>query len=207
MLTQREGDPMEYPIVEIFHSVQGEGYHAGKPHVFVRFGGCNLRCSWCDTDFDTHVPMALDTIVEEVLAYRCNRVVFTGGEPMLQNLAPLAEALRSEGLNLSIETNGTIAIPDGLIDWICVSPKDQMYPDSKIRQRTGHELKVVYVGQDLSMYDDLLDGFEHRFVQPCYIEEDDVAANGRSFAAVADVVLQHPGWRLSLQTHKWMEVR
>ena len=194
-----------YPIVEIFHSVQGEGYHAGIPHVFVRFGNCNLRCSWCDTDFLTYEDMALDDIVDQVLGYECSRVIFTGGEPALQDLAPLGRALKEAGCSLSIETNGTVEV-DPIIDWICVSPKDQMYPDVKIRQTVGDELKVVYVGQDLAMYDDLKSGFNHLFLQPCYIDTDTVEANGRAFAAVEALVKQAQGWRLSLQTHKWMGV-
>ena len=144
---------VQYPIVEIFHSVQGEGFHAGIPHVFVRFGTCNLRCSWCDTDFDTFEQMDAVNILGEILQYDCDRVIFTGGEPMLHNLWPLHRMLKRRGINLSIETNGTINIPEGLIDWICVSPKDQVYPKSVIRQRVGNELKVVYCGQDMSMYD------------------------------------------------------
>ncbi|MGB1462691.1 MAG: 7-carboxy-7-deazaguanine synthase QueE [Candidatus Poseidoniaceae archaeon] len=194
-----------FPIVEIFHSVQGEGYHAGIPHVFVRFGNCNLRCSWCDTDFLTYQDMELDAIVEQVLSFDCERVIFTGGEPALQDLATIGRRLKAAGCTLSIETNGTLPV-DPIIDWICVSPKDQVYPDVNIRQREGDELKVVYVGQDLSMYDGLKDGFTHMFVQPCYIDTATVEENGRSFAAVEALVKRSPGWRLSLQTHKWMGV-
>ena len=194
-----------YPIVEIFHSVQGEGYHAGIPHVFVRFGNCNLRCSWCDTDFLTYQDMELDAIVEQVLSFDCERVIFTGGEPALQDLATIGRRLKAAGCTLSIETNGTLPV-DPIIDWICVSPKDQVYPDVNIRQREGDELKVVYVGQELSMYDGLKDGFTHMFLQPCYIDTATVEENGRSFAAVEALVKRSPGWRLSLQTHKWMGV-
>ena len=194
-----------YPIVEIFHSVQGEGYHAGIPHVFVRFGNCNLRCSWCDTDFLTYEERSLDDIVTEVLSFGCDRVIFTGGEPALQDLATIGQPLKDAGCTLSIETNGTVVV-DPIIDWICVSPKDQMYPDVNIRQTNGDELKVVYVGQDLSMYDGMKAGFDHWFIQPCYIDTDTVEDNGRSFAAVEALVKRSPGWRLSLQTHKWMGV-
>ncbi|MAI09646.1 MAG: 7-carboxy-7-deazaguanine synthase [Euryarchaeota archaeon] len=192
-------------MVEIFHSVQGEGYHAGLPHVFVRFGNCNLRCSWCDTDFLTYDEMDVEDVVEQVLSYNCNRVIFTGGEPALQDLATIGSRLKDAGCSLSIETNGTVEV-DPVIDWICVSPKDQMYPNVAIRQRQGDELKVVYVGQDLSMYDDLRTGFSHHFLQPCYIDTETVEVNGRAFADVEAVVKQSPGWRLSLQTHKWMGV-
>jgi organic radical activating enzyme len=194
-----------YPIVEIFHSVQGEGFHAGVPHVFVRFGNCNLRCEWCDTDFLKYEERELESIIDEVLSYDCDRVIFTGGEPALQDLSTIGSSLKKEGINLSIETNGTIEI-DPIIDWICVSPKDQLYPNAKIKQRQGDELKIVYCGQDLGMYDDLRMGFLHHFIQPCYIDSESVEENGISFQAVEKVVKESKGWRLILQTHKWMGV-
>ena len=194
-----------YPIVEIFHSVQGEAYHMGKPHVFIRFGNCNLRCEWCDTNFLEYEEMELQEIVDKVLSFNCNRIIFTGGEPCLQDLETIGIALKKLGMNLSVETNGTINVPE-IIDWICVSPKDQLYPNSKISQRTGDELKVVYCGQELSMYDELKSGFTHLYLQPCYIESMTVEENGKSFAIVENLVKDNPDWRLSLQTHKWMGV-
>ena len=195
-----------YPIVEIFHSVQGEAFHAGVPHVFIRFGTCNLRCEWCDTDFMTFTSMTALDILGNVMEYDCKRIIFTGGEPMLHDLWPLHRLLKARGYNLSVETNGTIEVPEGLLDWVCVSPKDQMYPDVKIRQRTGNELKCVYVGQDLTMYDDLRQGFDHAFLQPCYMEAESVEWNGKNFAETEEVVKKNSSWRLSLQTHKWMGV-
>ena len=197
---------IEYPIVEIFHSVQGEGARVGIPHIFVRFGNCNLRCEWCDTDFDTNEMQSCMQILEQVLAFDCKRIIFTGGEPALQDLWPLHRILKRRGYELSIETNGTITLPEGLLDWICVSPKDQMYPQTKIKQRSGDELKCVYVGQDLAMYDDLIGGFSHHFLQPCYIDGESIEWNGHNFALTEKVVKDNPKWRLSLQTHKWMGV-
>ena len=194
-----------YPIVEIFHSVQGEAFHAGVPHVFIRFGNCNLRCEWCDTDFLTYEEMELENIVDEVLSYNCKRVIFTGGEPCLQDLETIGKALKVHGINLSVETNGTIKVPE-IIDWICVSPKDQLYPNVGIKQRVGDELKVVYCGQDLTLYDELKDGFDHLFIQPCYFENESVEWNGKNFAQTENLVKQNQDWRLSLQTHKWMGV-
>ena len=194
-----------YPIVEIFHSVQGEAFHAGVPHVFIRFGNCNLRCEWCDTDFLTYEEMELGNIVDEVLSYNCKRVIFTGGEPCLQDLETIGKALKIHGINLSVETNGTIKVPE-IIDWICVSPKDQLYPNVGIKQRIGDELKVVYCGQDLTLYDELKDGFNHLFIQPCYFENESVEWNGKNFAQTENLVKQNQDWRLSLQTHKWMGV-
>ena len=200
------GDYLQkYPIVEIFHSVQGEGFHTGIPHVFIRFGNCNLRCEWCDTDFMTFEDMDIDSIIEEVLSYDCDRVIFTGGEPAMQDLSVIGKRLKEHGISISIETNGTIPV-DPIIDWICVSPKDQLYPNVSIKQRTGDELKVVYCGQDLALYDELKKGFTHLYIQPCYVEDESVEANGKSFLIVERLVKDSPGWRLSLQTHKWMGV-
>ena len=197
---------MVYKIVEIFHSVQGEGAHAGIPHVFIRFGKCNLQCEWCDTDFEKFEEMSAIDILGEVMKYPSKRIIFTGGEPMLNDLWPLHRLFKARGYNLSCESNGTIVIPEGLLDWICISPKDQMYPNVKIRQQTGDELKCVYVGQDLSLYDELIDGFTHHFLQPCYMESESVEWNGKNFALTESVVKDSPPWRLSLQTHKWMGV-
>lgn len=195
-----------YNIVEIFHSVQGEGFRSGIPHVFIRFGRCNLRCEWCDTDFDTYQEMTVVDILGEVLKFECKNVIFTGGEPMLNDLWPLARPLKRRGYHLSVESNGTVEVPEGLLDWICISPKDQMYAKVAIKQRTGDELKCVYVGQPLSMYDELKTGFTHLFLQPCYDENESVEKNGRSFGITEDVVKENPEWRLSLQTHKWMGI-
>lgn len=197
---------VSYNIVEIFHSVQGEGFRSGIPHVFIRFGRCNLRCEWCDTDFDTYQEMSVIDILGEVLKFDCKNVIFTGGEPMLNDLWPLARPLKRRGFHLSVESNGTVEVPEGLLDWICISPKDQMYPKVAIKQRTGDELKCVYVGQPLSIYDELKVGFDHLFLQPCYDEHESVENNGRSFGITEGVVKENPEWRLSLQTHKWMGI-
>ena len=197
---------MDYPIVEIFHSVQGEGYHSGVSSIFVRFGKCNLRCEWCDTDFDEFELKNLEQVIEIIHKFDCKNIIFTGGEPALQNLEPIINTLRPEGYKFSIETNGTVELPDDLLDWICVSPKDQLYPNISIKQRTGDELKCVYVGQDLQIYDDLKNGFEYLYLQPCYDESKDVASNGILFRNTVDVIKDNPEWTLSLQTHKWLGV-
>ena len=201
-------DPLEhqFPVVEMFHSIQGEGYHSGKASIFIRFGGCNLACSWCDTKFDEWENMTLREIIRNMERWDCNRIVLTGGEPALQDLKTLSSVLRPLGYLLTIETNGTITIDEGLMDWICVSPKDQMYPSVKIRQIIGDELKVVWVGQDLSMYDEIKNGFTYHFIQPCYDESKNIEWNGNNFRETFELVKSNPEWCLSLQTHKWMGV-
>ncbi len=195
-----------YPIVEIFHSVQGEGYHTGTPSIFIRFGGCNLSCTWCDTDFSVWDRMTISEIINEVEKHSTKRIIYTGGEPAMQKLRPLSDELHSKGYNIAIETNGTIELENGLVDWICVSPKNMIHPEFPIKQTEGHELKVVYTGQDLSMYDELKKGFDNLFLQPCYDESKDAGINGKTFHSTFDMVMQNPGWNLSLQTHKWMGV-
>ena len=197
-----------YPIVEIFNSVQGEGYHTGTPSIFIRFGGCNLQCSWCDTDFSKWDKMTISEIMEILKPWSTRRIIYTGGEPAMQKLRPLSDALHSKGYDIAIETNGTIELEEGLVDWICVSPKNMasVHPEFPIKQTQGDELKVVYTGQDLSMYDDLKKGFDNLFLQPCYNEAKDPGTNGKTFHSTFDMVMQNPGWNLSLQTHKWMGV-
>ena len=195
-----------YPIVEIFHSVQGEGYHTGTPSIFIRFGGCNLSCEWCDTDFSKWDKMTISEIMNVLTQWSSKRIIYTGGEPAMQKLRPLSDELYSKGYDIAIETNGTIELEEGLVDWICVSPKDMLFPEFSIKQRKGDELKVVYTGQDLSMYDNLKKGFENLFLQPCYDESKDPGTNGKTFHNTFDMVMQNPGWNLSLQTHKWMGV-
>ena len=195
-----------YPVVEIFNSVQGEGYHAGITSIFIRFGRCNLACEWCDTDFSKWDDMTVADILGVISKFPAKNVILTGGEPMLQELWPLVNCLRKKGKYIAIESNGSIEIPEGLVDWICISPKDQMYPQVPIKQRKGDEMKVVYVGQELSLYDELKQGFKHHFIQPCYFENQSVEWNGRNFQATEKLVKENPQWRLSLQTHKWMGV-
>ena len=106
---QRDMD-VNYNIVEIFHSVQGEGYRSGIPHVFIRFGNCNLRCEWCDTNFDDYEKMNVSDILDVVQEYPCKNVIFTGGEPMMNDLWPLARVLKQRGYHLSVESLSLIHI-------------------------------------------------------------------------------------------------
>ena len=150
--------------------------------------------------------MSITEIMTILKQWTTRRIIYTGGEPAMQKLRPLSNELHSKGYNIAIETNGTIELKEGLVDWICVSPKDMLYPEFSIKQRKGDELKVVYTGQDLSMYDNLKKGFDNLFLQPCYDESKDAGTNGETFHSTFDIVMQNPGWNLSLQTHKWMGV-
>jgi 7-carboxy-7-deazaguanine synthase (Cx14CxxC type) len=207
---------MTYSVKEIFLTLQGEGGQAGRAAVFCRFSGCNLwsgreqdraeaTCSFCDTDFvgvdgegggRFATAGALAGAVEAAWEAGAGGrlVVCTGGEPLLQLDPPLIEALHARGFEIAVETNGTIAAPEGL-DWICVSPK----ADAAVVQRRGRELKLVYpqTGVDPERFEGL--DFERFYLQP--MDGPELEANTR--AAVA-YCLAHPRWRLSVQTHKYL---
>jgi 7-carboxy-7-deazaguanine synthase (Cx14CxxC type) len=211
---------MIYTVKEIFYTLQGEGAQAGRAAVFCRFAGCNLwsgreedrpeaKCRFCDTDFvgvdgagggrfETAEELA-GTIeqtwpADSTLGRRF--VVCTGGEPLLQMDAELIAALHGRDFEIAVETNGTIAAPEG-VDWLCVSPK----AGAELVQRSGDELKLVFpqLGVDPAEFDAL--PFRHFFVQPM---------DGPSREAFTELALryclEHPQWRLSLQTHKLLGI-
>jgi 7-carboxy-7-deazaguanine synthase len=210
---------VSYAVKEIFLTLQGEGAHAGRVAVFCRFAGCNLwsgreedrasaTCQFCDTDFvgtdgtlgnryATADELA-DTIAGQWAGGDGNRyVVLTGGEPLLQVDAPLIVALHARRFEVAVETNGTIAPPEGL-DWICVSPK----AGTKLVLRRGHELKLVFpqAGAEPESFVGL--AFERFSLQP--MDGPDVVENA---ARAVEYCLRHPQWRLSVQTHKSLGIR
>ena len=207
---------MGYRVQEIFPTLQGEGAQAGRSAVFLRFAGCNLwdgnpshresaACRFCDTDF---VTMSGDLAGEypdartlaTAVAGRWHGtggkpyVVCTGGEPLLQLDAPLLDALKSEGFEIAVETNGTLAAPEG-IDWVCVSPK----AGTRWVQKSGDELKVVWPQEfDLEALE--AHPFRHRFLQP--MDDPDPETRSRNRAETVAACLRRPSWRLSFQSHK-----
>ncbi len=211
---------MTYSVKEIFYTLQGEGLRAGRPAVFCRFAGCNLWsgreadratavCRFCDTDFvlTGNDPDGGKFASATVLAQRIGQlwpigqahryVVLTGGEPLLQVDDPLLEALHSEGFEIAVETNGTVAAPTG-IDWICVSPK----AGAQLAQTYGHELKLVWpqVGLDPRALEQL--EFNNFLLQPM-----DGPLRASNTRAAIDYCKANPKWRLSVQTHKVLEIR
>ena len=186
-------------INEIFYSLQGEGHYTGTPAVFVRFAGCNLKCSFCDTDFTSFTEMTEDDIVRKIGQYPTNHIVITGGEPTLQITASLVSKLHDAGKYVQIETNGTNVLPDGCnIDWVTCSPKYKA-----VRLQHIDELKVVFEGQDMSQYD-CLTASEYR-LQPCDTQDEE--KNKEILRQTIDFILKNPKWKLSLQTHKILNVR
>lgn len=188
-------------VNEIFYSLQGEGHFTGTPAVFVRLSGCNLKCSFCDTRHDDFTEMSVDDIMGEVAKYPAAHVVITGGEPTLQLTPELTDRLHAAGKFVQMETNGTRRLPAGCrIDWVTCSPKHEPVVLQHI-----DELKVVFMSsaQDMSPYDRFAASVYS--LQPCDVG--DPAANARILADAIAYSLAHPRWRLSLQTHKMINVR
>jgi 7-carboxy-7-deazaguanine synthase len=209
---------MTYLIKELFFTLQGEGVHAGRPAVFCRFAGCNLWtgreehrsiavCQFCDTDFvGTDGPgggkfTSPETLADAVVDAWSDPsvdpfVVCTGGEPLLQMDTPLIDAFKARSIEIAIETNGTLVPPPG-IDWVCVSPKAGA--DWVLRE--GNELKLVYPqpGADPAAFDDW--SFPNRFLQPM-----DGPDRDSNTSKAIDYCLNHPRWRLSVQTHKYLGI-
>lgn len=185
-------------INEIFYSLQGEGHNTGRAAVFIRFAGCNLRCPFCDTDFETAALMTDDDIIKAIAPYPTRFAVITGGEPTLQLDDALVDALHRQGYEIAIETNGTRRVPGG-IDWITVSPKQAFVGTHGIPVvRRCNELKCVFDGQNA--VDDYGIEADYYYLQPC--DTGDNARNARIAHACMDYIMAHPRWRLSLQTHK-----
>ena len=194
-----------FRINEIFHSLQGEGFHAGTPAVFVRFSGCNLHCAFCDTQHQEGVTMSLQEIVNEIDRYPdAPLVVLTGGEPSLFIDEVFVEELKKTGKCIAIETNGTRPLPKNL-DWVTFSPKTG-FEGGDVEPallKECDELKVVYLGQDLSQYDGI--HATHRFLQPCFSEDEN--ERQANMKACVETVMKTPGWRLSLQIHRILNIR
>jgi 7-carboxy-7-deazaguanine synthase (Cx14CxxC type) len=210
---------MTYSVKEIFKTLQGEGAQAGRAAVFCRFAGCNLWsgreedratavCQFCDTDFvgtedgeggKFATAESLASAIEQRWGRRTAQrfVVFTGGEPLLQLDEALVDAVHALGFEIAIETNGTLAAPAG-IDWICVSPK----AGAPWNLRVGNELKLVYPQEGLKP-DDVGDAaFRHYWLQPM-----DGPMRTENTELAVRYCLEHPLWRLSVQTHKYTGVR
>lgn len=195
-----------YTVNEIFYSLQGEGYYTGMPSVFVRLSGCNLACEFCDTDHRHGTPMSLPQIIDEVNRYPLARlIVLTGGEPSLWIDDNFVRALKNcTDKRITIETNGTRPLPDG-IDWVTLSPKWTVAGGDTLPCVLDEcdELKVVYTGQDLAQYAHIR--AKHRFLQPCFTP--DTAQRKKNLQQCVEAVLNNPGWRLSLQTHRVLNIR
>ncbi|MGL5874232.1 MAG: 7-carboxy-7-deazaguanine synthase QueE [Xenococcaceae cyanobacterium] len=197
---------LTYPIVETFHSVQGEGAWTGVNAYFIRLGGCDVYCSWCDQkeswNSKRHPQQTVKELAEAAKAANPAIAIVTGGEPLIHDLTPLTHELHQLGLRVHLETSGAHPF-SGEFDWVTFSPKKFKLPHSSIYSH-AHELKVVVVDRPDLEWAELqaakVSPQTIKYLQP---EWDTPASKDLIF----DYVLKHPQWRISLQTHKFLQVR
>jgi 7-carboxy-7-deazaguanine synthase len=196
-----------YKINEIFYSIQGEGYHSGKPAVFIRFSGCNLRCEYCDTEFMTGLDMSTSEIMANIRDYPCKFVVITGGEPLMNDTTELAKALKEAGYYIAVESNGMFPLRHDFFDWVTISPKN-----NKIRIKECQELKVVLGMDEIPETYGINAGYY--YLSPKNPTHDQpVGSRAADFFDINTArycyryILKHPEWRLSLQVHKVIGVK
>jgi len=203
-------DAATLPVVETFHSLQGEGHHSGRSAFFIRLAGCNVGCPWCDTKHSwpegSHPQRSLNALTAEAEQAQRNGAAFTvitGGEPLQQDLAPLTEALNKRcALPIHLETSGVDPLT-GRFDWITLSPKRHR-PPLPLLLRTCHELKVVvHTSDDIA--------FAMKMESQCQASTERLLQPGWNCSEGEQLALEHvrhhPHWRLSLQTHKWLAIR
>jgi len=194
------------PLVEEFYTIQGEGFHTGKAAYFIRVGGCDVGCSWCDTKFSwnpvLHPVVPAEQIVDHVLEHPAAAVVVTGGEPLMVNMDYLTGLLKQKGIETFLETSGAYEF-SGNWDWVCLSPKHNSPPLPDIFPR-AHELKVIIASEE-----DLLWARENAsrvspacklYLQPEWSRREQV------LPVIIEFSKTHPRWMVSIQSHKYMRI-
>ena len=194
------------PLVEDFYTIQGEGFHTGKPAYFIRLGGCDVGCRWCDAKYTWNPkvfpPIEVQTVVERAASCSAQAIVITGGEPLLYPLGTLTRELHARGLEIFLETSGTQPL-SGEFDWVCLSPKRQLPPLDEAFRRAD-ELKVIIQSED-----DLEWAVEcsKRVSRKCILYlQPEWSVYEKIIPTIVEWVKAHPEWNISIQTHKFMHI-
>lgn len=193
------------PLMEEFYTLQGEGYYTGSAAYFIRIGGCDVGCHWCDVkeswNAETHPPTSIQNIVENAKKY-AKTVVVTGGEPLMWNMQPLTNLLKQNGLRIHIETSGAYNI-SGRWDWFCLSPKKTKLPVQDA-YKIANELKIIiYNKHDFQFAEEQATFVNENtllYLQPEWSKKDEVTP------LIVEYVMKNPKWRISLQTHKYLNI-
>lgn len=193
------------PLMEEFYTIQGEGFHTGTAAYFVRIGGCDVGCHWCDVkeswNAASHPPTAIGQIVENAKKF-ANTVVVTGGEPLMWNMNPITQTLHNQNISIHIETSGAYPLT-GKWDWICLSPKKNKLPTQTV-YNAANELKVIIHNKhDFIFAEEQAQKVNPNailFLQPEWSKKDEMTPQ------IVDYVMQNPKWRISLQTHKFLNI-
>lgn len=193
------------PLMEEFYTIQGEGYHTGKAAYFIRIGGCDVGCHWCDVkeswNAEIHPPTSVDHIVENASKYS-ETVVVTGGEPLMWDMSLLTQKLKDKNKRVHIETSGAYALT-GTWDWICLSPKKNKLPTETV-YAAANELKVIIHNKhDFVFAEEQATKVNENatlFLQPEWSKREEMTP------LIVDYVMNNPKWRISLQTHKFLNI-
>lgn len=194
------------PIMEEFYTIQGEGFNTGKAAYFIRIGGCDVGCHWCDVkeswDANVHPLSSIDSIIANVIEWNANSVVVTGGEPLIYNLEKLTAKLKEKNIETFIETSGAYKL-SGNWDWICLSPKKNMSPLSEI-YNSANELKVIIFNQhDFKWAEEQAT----KVGEKCYLYlQPEWSKHEELIPQIIEYVKNNPKWMISLQTHKYMNI-
>ena len=193
------------PLMEEFYTIQGEGFHTGTAAYFVRIGGCDVGCHWCDVkeswNAELHPPTSIDLIVANAIKY-ADTIVVTGGEPLMWDMTLLTQKLKEQNLKVHIETSGAYEL-SGKWDWICLSPKKNKLPTQTVYDK-AHELKVIiYNKHDFIFAEEQAEKVNKNailFLQPEWSKKEEITP------LIVDYVMNNPKWRISLQTHKYLNI-
>ncbi len=196
----------DLPLMEYFLTIQGEGYHTGSGAYFIRLGGCDVGCVWCDVkeswDADAHPRVPLSQMVADAKASGSEIVVITGGEPLMYDLGDFTNQLHDAGLKTHIETSGAYPL-SGDWDWICFSPKKFMAPLPEFYEESDELKVIVYNKSDFAWAESHAEKCHPKtrlFLQPEWSKKDDM------MPLIVDYVKKNPKWRISLQTHKYLDI-
>lgn len=193
------------PLMEEFYTIQGEGFHKGTAAYFVRIGGCDVGCHWCDVKeswlAELHPPTKTELIIENTLKYS-NTVVVTGGEPLTWDMGPLTEGLKAKGAQIHIETSGAYPLT-GIWDWICLSPKKMKLPKQEIYDKADELKVIVFNKDDFKFAEEQATQVNDEcilYLQPEWSKRD------KMMPFIVDYVMSNPKWKVSLQTHKYLNI-
>lgn len=193
------------PLMEEFYTIQGEGYHKGTAAYFIRVGGCDVGCHWCDVkeswNAELHPPTAIEPIVENAARYS-DTIVITGGEPLTWDMGPLTRGLKDKNLKIHIETSGAYPLT-GIWDWICLSPKKVKLPVGDIYQKANELKVIVFNKHDFQFAEEQAE----KVGADCLLYlQPEWSVREKMMPLIVDYVMQHPKWRVSLQTHKYLNI-
>lgn len=193
------------PLMEEFYTIQGEGHHTGTAAYFIRVGGCDVGCHWCDVkeswDAAIHPPTEASAIVANAKKYS-KTIVVTGGEPLMWDMEHLTGLLKAEGMQVHIETSGAYEL-SGNWDWICLSPKKRMLPKPRIYNEANELKVIIYNKSDFAFAEEhaaKVNGNCELYLQPEW------SVREKMTPLIVDYVMANPQWKISLQTHKYLNI-